>query len=313
MPQTVGLGSQGSLVRHLQDRLNKALPLTPVLAVDGVFGPLTLNRVRRFQIQHELTVDGVVGPITWDAIEKTASGAFRPITRRIRAWNQCGCAAIWKRGIDASFVAISTKLVESRVTAAGQPAFADATDSDRVGDVAGIEVTRVPDSILAILNPVYGSSIDYDNVRMTNQSGIGGRAFVLTVYKSPLPRRTAISFVNIGTDTRTHTLIHEFGHVWQAQHHSDPTAYMVNALASQGLEEAKNAADRTDQWSAYAYKTGKRFEEYGAEQIAQMIANGETAIIGRVRSAAKWVVDDGLIPTQLTPFVENVSHPGVKI
>lgn len=38
--------------------------------VDGIYGPLTENAVRAFQLVKGLTVDGVVGPITWAALAK---------------------------------------------------------------------------------------------------------------------------------------------------------------------------------------------------------------------------------------------------
>lgn len=50
------VGSQGEVVRQIQ----KALHLYP----DGIFGPLTEERVKQFQKEHGLTVDGIVGPAT---------------------------------------------------------------------------------------------------------------------------------------------------------------------------------------------------------------------------------------------------------
>ena len=50
------IGSQGEVVRQIQ----KALHLYP----DGIFGPLTEERVKQFQKEHGLTVDGIVGPAT---------------------------------------------------------------------------------------------------------------------------------------------------------------------------------------------------------------------------------------------------------
>lgn len=319
MPQTVAMGSQGPTVRTLQERLNKALPLTPLVVVDGIFGPLTLKRVRAFQTQHGLSVDGIVGPVTWAAIDKACDGSVTPIPPNAYGWERCGCAAIWQRGVSPFFRKAGYSLAQDRYASGFAPmnrrsSFAATADSDAGGAIPlGVDVTKVPDSVIAILDPYYGRSIDYSNVRMTNQTGIGDRAFVLTVYKSPLPRWTAISFVNIGTNYKEHTLIHEFGHVWQAQHHSDPTAYMVNALASQGLEAANNALDQTDQWSAYAYRKGKEFGDYGAEQLAQMIANNETAIVNHVNSVGTWTVDTSLLSDPTRPFVENKSYSGVKI
>lgn len=49
-------GSRGEIVRQIQ----KALHLYP----DGIFGPLTEERVKQFQKEHGLTVDGIVGPAT---------------------------------------------------------------------------------------------------------------------------------------------------------------------------------------------------------------------------------------------------------
>ena len=38
------------------------------LGVDGIFGPQTDDRVRRFQRSSRLVVDGIVGPRTWSAL-----------------------------------------------------------------------------------------------------------------------------------------------------------------------------------------------------------------------------------------------------
>ncbi len=49
-------GSKGEMVRQIQI----ALHLYP----DGIFGPLTEERVKLFQQEHNLAVDGIVGPAT---------------------------------------------------------------------------------------------------------------------------------------------------------------------------------------------------------------------------------------------------------
>jgi N-acetylmuramoyl-L-alanine amidase len=59
----IRLGDRGGPVADLQRRLQSAC--APDLAVDGVFGPATLQATRRFQQERGLAADGLVGPETW--------------------------------------------------------------------------------------------------------------------------------------------------------------------------------------------------------------------------------------------------------
>lgn len=68
-PPTVQVGSTGTVVKTLQTDLNTLTAWG--LAVDGVFGPLTLAAVRAFQAARGITVDGIVGPVTWANIAST--------------------------------------------------------------------------------------------------------------------------------------------------------------------------------------------------------------------------------------------------
>ena len=108
-------------------------------------------------------------------------------------------------------------------------------------------------------------------------------------------------------------LIHELAHVWQSQHHPDPTAFMVNAVASQALEEAANKAAGVTSFSAYAYRPGKAFIEYAAEQIAQQVENGEAAIVAHVRSVPPRAIDPANVVSLTVPRIEDTASPGVKI
>ena len=83
MPRTLTVGSTGSDVVLLQNTLNTKLAQTPLLKMDGIFGPKTLARVKQFQRANDLVVDGVVGPKTWAAL-LTNTGL--PDTR-----NGCDC------------------------------------------------------------------------------------------------------------------------------------------------------------------------------------------------------------------------------
>jgi peptidoglycan hydrolase-like protein with peptidoglycan-binding domain len=74
--QDVGIGSTGSYVREVQCLLNWAInPATfPLIAVDGQFGPITRNKVIKFQqcanaLGAGLVVDGRVGPRTAPHLE----------------------------------------------------------------------------------------------------------------------------------------------------------------------------------------------------------------------------------------------------
>ena len=64
---TLRHGSRGDEVVLLQRKLRAC---GYVLAVDGIFGPMTREAVRSFQAQRRLGVDGVAGPLTWAALDK---------------------------------------------------------------------------------------------------------------------------------------------------------------------------------------------------------------------------------------------------
>ncbi len=59
-------GSRGSYVRFLQNLLQSKF--IPTGNIDGIFGSQTLNAVRAFQQENNLTVDGIVGDNTWNAL-----------------------------------------------------------------------------------------------------------------------------------------------------------------------------------------------------------------------------------------------------
>jgi hypothetical protein len=65
---TLEEGSRGEPVRALQVALNRWYPRLPPLSQDGVYGPMTRDRVIYFQVRAGLATDGVVGPRTWSAL-----------------------------------------------------------------------------------------------------------------------------------------------------------------------------------------------------------------------------------------------------
>jgi hypothetical protein len=64
-------GSRGPAVMELQRKLNASVQASPI-AVDGIFGPATAARVRRFQQTHSLAADGIAGPATWAVLDAEA-------------------------------------------------------------------------------------------------------------------------------------------------------------------------------------------------------------------------------------------------
>lgn len=80
---TLRINSRGSQVTRLQQEL-KAAGISPG-AIDGAFGPNTLNAVKAYQRRYGLTVDGVVGPRTWAKLlgdGHRPSGAVAPSSGR---------------------------------------------------------------------------------------------------------------------------------------------------------------------------------------------------------------------------------------
>ncbi|MGH3665058.1 MAG: N-acetylmuramoyl-L-alanine amidase [Egibacteraceae bacterium] len=66
MTRLIRAGDTGPAVLDVQQRLARVLD--EALAADGVFGPTTLEAVRRFQRERGLPADGIVGPETWRSL-----------------------------------------------------------------------------------------------------------------------------------------------------------------------------------------------------------------------------------------------------
>lgn len=157
---------------------------------------------------------------------------------------------------------------------------------------------------VGILRPVFGSSLDYSAIHLTDAVGGKGRPYTVA---APF----AGQFINIGPaayktpGSNPSLLIHESTHCWQAQHHPDPTAFMANSIASQGAAYAAGG-------DAYCYIPGKPFGDYGAEQIAEQVENGEAPIITHVSSVAAGATDSENVRSLNLPRWEKRGAPGVK-
>jgi hypothetical protein len=279
----------------LQTRLNSKPPTSlPLLASDGNFGSKTLARVKEFQKNNALKADGIVGPMTWG---KLLAGPTTPKT----SVRFCDDGQIFN----------------PPVTTGNQSSFANAS-FETASFVPGISLPSLPSlptlrSLtaveIAMATGVFGSSIDFSLVSLSDKTGASNRAFVVAV---PNPFGKARQIMNVGTAPTRNTLIHELTHVWQSQHHSNSSQFMVNAIASQALEAATNLALNSTSFSAYGYVPGKPFGEYGAEQIAQQVMRGEAAIVAHVASVSVGAVDADNVTSLKTPRIEDTSLPGVK-
>lgn len=152
---------------------------------------------------------------------------------------------------------------------------------------------------------VYGSSLIYSKIYLSDALGAKGRPFTTYV---PVPLMGDITVINIGPAAyRTpgsdrNLLIHELAHCWQSQHNIYPSQFMVNSIASQAL-----GGDE-----AYCYIPGKAFGEYAAEQIAQQVENGEPVIVSHVRSVSAGSIDFQNILSLSIPRWEKRGKPGVR-
>ncbi|WP_231597674.1 peptidoglycan-binding protein [Bacillus sp. SA1-12] len=66
----IGEGDSGPFVRDIQQELIKAGYRLLRFGADGVFGEETENAVMKFQRDHNLSVDGLVGPVTLNKLQE---------------------------------------------------------------------------------------------------------------------------------------------------------------------------------------------------------------------------------------------------
>lgn len=161
-----------------------------------------------------------------------------------------------------------------------------------------------------IVRGVFGNSLSFSQILLSNATGISGRPFT-TYVPSPVPGISGVTVINIGPSAYSRPgldpglLVHESTHSWQSQHHPSKAQFMVNSVASQALAAGAGG-------SAYCYKPGKSFGEYGAEQIAEQVQNGEAAIVSHVAGTTPGMPDLGNILSLAVPHWEKSSDPGVR-
>lgn len=286
------------------------------LRVDGIFGPKTLARVKEFQKNNGLKVDGVVGPKTWAKLR-----ARQPVVPP-RTGVLCGNGDPANRG---RALGIRNAFRSSFAGQGGSPQLAGFAGPPAVAKIAN-PFRRLTDAQIATAQGVYGSSIDFSSVFISDQTGAGDLPFTVAIPGTLwIP---TVQIINCGTFAPSDpTLIHELAHVWQSQHHSNPTQFMLNSVASQAAALSQNGAAalldssvRTNfgfparfPFSAYAYKRGKPFGEYAAEQIAKQVEFAERVIIAKVASVPAGAADGDNATSLTTPRTEDRRRPGVIV
>ncbi len=155
-----------------------------------------------------------------------------------------------------------------------------------------------------ILRPVFGSSLNYSQIYLSDGVGKDGRPFTVA---EPLTGRQVINIGSAAYKTpgsNPRLLIHESTHCWQSQHHSDRTAFMTNSVESQA---AASLAGGT----SYCYIPGKSFDSYAAEQIARQVEKNEAPIVAHVSSVSAGAVDPENVKSLKIPRWETPGKPGV--
>lgn len=331
MPRTLYVGSQGQDVVDLQAKLNERPPSElPALVVDGIFGSKTLARVKEFQAKNGLMVDGIVGPKTWEALlAPTPSIEIPPLS------SHCGNGDALNSTVGNTvkqlFASLRKPTTRSASIAPGMR-FANAPASTGGGASTRSDFFESSNSPIRMLTPaqvadaqaVYGNSIDFSRVFISNFSGLQSRPFTVAFPD----HNQVVQIINCGTFSPSNaTLIHELAHVWQSQHSADPKRFMQAAVDCQAAAVAANTAELFSDlsirkhpdypvnypYSAYAYFPGMSLGQYGAEQMAQACELGEKKIRDYMRSVRANAVDPENEAALQYRTCQDRRLPGVKI
>ena len=166
------------------------------------------------------------------------------------------------------------------------------------GIVLPTGIRRITSAELGVATPVYGTSLNFARVLISD--GLGGNSRPFTAFVN-LPLLGGVVILNCGPGfsgtANPDLFIHELAHAWQSQHHPNPFQFMVNSAASQALAVVTGK-------DAYKYTPGKSFGLYAAEQIAEQVEDGIAAIRAHVSSTFMGAPDLGNILSLSIPRAE---------
>jgi len=317
IPKMLSFGAVGQEVKDMQAALNQHTPTALALLVeDGIFGSGSLARVREFQGNNNLAVDGIVGPNTWDKLLTTGPSEIAE-----RVGIDCGTHEFGNRAMGES-------LARQFFSSANVPGTTLSSSSFVQQSAATSQSSTNPLRLLSdaqrnTAKLVYGNSLDFSRIFISNKTGLGGRPFTIAF---PDQNQT-VQIINCGTFAPSRNLlIHELCHVWQSQHHSDQFKFMRNAVTCQAKALADNAIERFVDpdikkhkdhpvqfpFSAYAYKTGLAFNKLAAEQMANAVEHGEAGVVAHVRSKVINVIDSDNVTALNLNVVGDRRQAGIK-
>jgi hypothetical protein len=116
---------------------------------------------------------------------------------------------------------------------------------------------------------VFGDTVPYDKIVVSNLEGLGGRAFAVpNIDGNSVILGLGSDMFNsaIGDESKRFTFIHELTHAWQITHRATPSV-ICSALTNQFSElvEGRN--------EVYNYTTGSDWGSYNMEQQGQIVAD----------------------------------------
>lgn len=312
----LSFGAVGQDVKDMQAALNQHPPtVLALLAEDGIFGSGSLARVREFQGNNNLAVDGIVGPNTWDKLLTTA-----PAEIAERVGIDCGTHEFGNRAIGESLA----RQFFGSTNVPGTTLFSASVQQSAATSQSSTNPLRLlSDAQRNTAKLVYGNSLDFSRIFISNKTGLGGRPFTMAF---PDQNQT-VQIINCGTFAPSQRLlIHELCHVWQSQHHSNQFKFMGNAVTCQAKAVADNTIERFVDpdvkkhkdhpvqfpFSAYAYKPGLTLNKLAAEQMANAVEHGEAGVVAHVKSKAINVIDSDNVTALNLNVVGDRRHAGIK-
>lgn len=136
----------------------------------------------------------------------------------------------------------------------------------------------------AIINSVFGNSVNASQVRVTDTVGSSGRPW--TTNSPPLYTINVGDAYSSLSSTYKALLVHEMAHVWQGQ---NGVPFMSNSTYHQTLSAIANGGDVGQ---AYEYVAGKQWSKYNVEQQASLVEDWYTTGMSKTSKLYPYIRDN---------------------